>query len=280
MKKASIFLMILFFQAIAFAQIKTPAASPFSKIEQEVGLTNVTIAYSRPSMKGRAIFGDLVPYNAIWRTGANSTTKFTIDKSITIAGKELKEGTYSLYTIPQQDMWEFIFYTDDSDPLRSSFEDANIALRTMVEVQNFPANVETFTITIDDITSDGAVLGILWANTYAGLPFKVGTDKEVMTSIESTLKGPGADDYYNAAVYYLNSGKDIKKSKEWMDKAMSMTKEPQYWQLRQQSLVLAKSGDMKAAISAAEKSLAGAEKAGNKDYVKMNQDSLEAWGDK
>ena len=101
-----------------------------------------------------------------------------------------------------------------------------------------------------------------------------------MESIDKALQGPGADEYYNAAVYYLNSGKDIEKSRDWMEKAMSMTENPGYWQLRQQSLILAKAGDKKGAVKAAKASLEGAEKAGNADYVKMNKDSLKAWGEK
>lgn len=278
--KKTVILFLLALPLSLLAQINTPAASPYSELDQVVGLTNVTVKYSRPGMKGRTIFGDLVPYGKIWRTGANGTTKFIIDKPVIIKDKELAAGTYSIYTIPDQDMWEVIFYTDDSNPLLSEFDESKIALRTQVEVQNLPMQVETFTITIDDVKPEGATVGILWSNVYVGIPFTVGTDDEVMASIEKALQGPGADEYYNAAVYYLNSGKDIEKSREWMDKAMSMTKEPRYWQLRQQSLILAKAGDKKAAVKAAKASLEGAQKAGNADYVKMNKDSLEAWGEK
>ena len=260
------------------AQIQTPAASPAASLTQTVGLTEITMDYSRPSMRGRKIFGEILPYGTIWRTGANATTKFTIDKAITIGGKELKAGIYSLYTIPGESEWEMIFYTDDSDPLLTAFDDSKIALRTMVESQKLPMEIETFTITIDDVTTDGATLGLMWSDQYVGVPFKVSTDQEVMASIDSALNGPAAGDYYNAAVYYLNAGKDIEKSKTWMDKAMSMTENPRFWQLRQQSLILAKSGDKKGAIKAAKASLADAETAGNADYIKMNKDSLKEWG--
>tara|TARA_R110002020_G_scaffold449479_2_gene662758 strand:+ start:15797 stop:16636 length:840 start_codon:yes stop_codon:yes gene_type:complete len=278
--KKTVILLLLALPLSLLAQINTPAASPYSEIEQVVGLTNIAVKYSRPGMKGRTIFGDLVPYGKIWRTGANGTTKFITDKSITIDGKDLAAGTYSVYSIPEQDTWEVIFYTDDSNPLLTEFDESKIALRTHVDVQNMPMQIETFTVSIDDVKSEGATLGILWSNAYVGVPFKVGTDKEVMESIDKALQGPGADEYYNAAVYYLNSGKDIEKSRDWMEKAMSMTENPGYWQLRQQSLILAKAGDKKGAVKAAKASLEGAEKAGNADYVKMNKDSLEAWGEK
>jgi len=138
--------------------------------------------------------------------------------------------------------------------------------------------VETFTITIDDLSADSATLGMLWEKSYVGVKFNVPTDKTVMTGIERIMNGPTANDYYAAAVYYMNSGKDINKAKEWMDKAMSMTDKPAFWQLRQQSLIYAKAGDKKEAIATAKKSLAAAEAAGNDDYIKMNKDSLKEWG--
>lgn len=260
------------------AQVQTPAASPHGALEQVVGLTTVSVDYSRPNMRGREVFGELVPYGKIWRTGANATTKITFDKPISISGNELKPGTYSLYTVPGEDMWEVVFYTDDSNPLITEFEEDKVALRTMVETMQMPMNMETFTIVIDEIMAESAVLNILWANTVVPIKFDVMTDAEVMRNIDRALAGPGAGDYYNAAVYYLNSGKDIEKAKSWMNKAMAMTERPGFWQYRQQSLILAKAGDKKEAIEAAKKSLEGAKAAGNADYIKMNTDSLKEWG--
>ncbi|WP_128757419.1 DUF2911 domain-containing protein [Leeuwenhoekiella aequorea] len=277
MKKIMLVCFIAFSLATQ-AQIQTPSASSHAMMEQVVGLTTVKVDYSRPNMRGREVFGNLVPYGKIWRTGANATTKFTVDKPVVIADKELAKGTYSIYTIPGEDMWEVIFYTDDANPLLTEFEDSKVALRTMVETVDMPMEMETFTIVIDDVMTDSAVLSILWANTIVPIKFNVLTDKEVLASIDQTLSGPASGDYFNAAVYYLNSGKDIDKAKTWMDKAMSMNKNPRFWELRQQSLVLAKAGDKKAAIEAAKKSLAGAKEAGNSDYIKMNTDSLKEWG--
>ena len=141
-------------------------------------------------------------------------------------------------------------------------------------------DVQSFTITIDDITTNEAVIGLLWENTYVGIPVSFSTDEKVTAAIDKVLGGPGFGDYYAAATYYLAEGKDISKAKEWMDKAMSMNNNPRFWQLRQQSLIYAAAGDKKGAIALAQKSLAGAKEAGNADYVKMNQDSLKEWGAK
>lgn len=278
MKQTLILFVSALFSMGMQAQIDVPAASPAASLTQTVGLTDIKVEYSRPSMKGRKIFGDLLPFNKLWRTGANDATKFSIDKPITINDDELKAGTYSIFTIPGKSVWDIIFYTDDSDPLMNSLDDSKVALRTSAEVQQMPMNIETFTIMIDDITAEGAVLGMMWETAYVGIPFKVGTDEEVMATIDAALNGPSAGDYYNAAVYYLNSGKDIQKAKTWMDMAMEKTETPRYWQLRQQALILAKAGDKNGAVEAAKRSLAGAQEAKNDDYIRMNTASLKEWG--
>lgn len=281
MKKLVLFVFAMTLVWSVNAQINTPAPSPAAKIEQVVGLTDVSIDYSRPSMRGRTIFGDLVPYGKLWRTGANARTKVTFGNSVTIGEKELKAGTYAIFTIPQSDSWEVIFYTDyDGGGAPAELDESKVAARVKAQVYPIEADIETFTISFDDLTSNSAVLGMMWEKTYVGVEFKVPTDKAVEKSIESALNGPGFEDYYAAATYYFREGKDIKKAKEWMDKAMAMNNNPRFWQLRQQSLIYAKAGDKKGAIEAAKKSLAGAKEAKNADYIKMNEESLKEWGSK
>ena len=153
-----------------------------------------------------------------------------------------------------------------------------MAAKVTAEVYPMPMQIETFTMTFDDLTSSSATIGILWSDVYVGVKFDVPTDKAVSASIDKVMKGPSAGDYYAAAVYYLQEGKDINQAKTWIDKAIAMAgdKAP-FWQLRQQSLIYAKAGDKKGAIAAAKKSLAAAEAAGNDDYVKMNKDSIAEW---
>ena len=276
MKKLVLSLFVAALTLTTNAQIKTPAPSPSSKLEQTVGLSDVTVEYSRPGMRGRTIFGDLVPHGKVWRTGANENTKVTFSTDVTIDGKELKKGTYALYTKPGKTSWEVIFYSDATNwgnPRK--WDDKKVALSTTVKADMMPMKIETFTITIDDITNNSAVLGMLWENAYVGVKFNTPTDKAVEASITATMQGPKAGDFYSAAVYYLQSGKDIKKAATWINKAVDMTKDqPRFWYLRQQSLILAKAGDKKGAVKAAKASLAGAEKAGNADYIKMNKEFL------
>ena len=263
-------------------KITTPQPSPLGMVSQRVGLTDVAIEYSRPGVKGRTIFGDLVAFGKTWRTGANSNTKVTFSSDVTIDGQTLKAGSYGLYSVPNKDSWEVMFYTEsDKNGVPGDWDDSKVAAKTTVNVQDFPINVETFTISINDVTSTSAVLGILWEKTYVAVTFEVPTDEMVSATIDAVMAAaPKAGDYYNAAIYYNQQDKDIKKANEWMEKAMSLTEKPAFWQLRQQSLIYAKMGDSEKAIAVAEKSLELSKEAGNEAYIKMNTESLSEWGAK
>lgn len=264
----------------ATAQVQTPAPSPFSKVEQQVGLTDITLEYSRPAMRGRTVFGDLVPYGEVWRTGANTNTKITFSDDVKIGGKELKKGTYAIYTVPNASSWEVIFYADASNwGNPEKWDDSKVALKTTASAENMPFDIESFTMLFGDITNNSTMLDILWEKTYVGVKIEVPTEKKALASIESALNGPSAGDYFSSAVYYFQEGKDIDKAKEWIDKAVEMQEEDApFWMLRQKSLIYHKAGDKKGAIKAAKQSMAAAEKANNTDYVKMNKDSLKEWG--
>jgi tetratricopeptide (TPR) repeat protein len=277
------FALLLFAVSMCFsleAQIQTPAPSPFSKLEQKVGLTDVTVEYSRPAMRGRKIFGDLVPFDAIWRTGANQNTKVTFSDDVVVKGKELKAGSYAIYTRPNEAVWEVFFYSDTENWGTPQEWDASKVVAVKVETMDIPMPIESFTITIDDLHNNGGVLGIMWENTYVGVEFIVPTVKKATKSIEETMANTAdlkAGDYYAAGSYYFAEGMNMEQAKEWVNKAVEMDGGKAYWMMRTQSLIYAKLGDKKAAIEAAKKSLAAAQAAGNQDYVKMNKDSLKEW---
>jgi hypothetical protein len=260
-------------------KITTPQPSPKATVEQRVGLTDVSVEYSRPGVKGRAIFGDLVPFGKTWRTGANSNTKVTFSSDVSIDGQTLNAGSYGLYTVPNENSWEVMFYSESNNSgVPRDWDDTKIVAKTSVEVYSMPMNVETFTITFDDVSGTSAVIGLLWEKTYVGIKFEVPTDKLVSETIAAVMAAsPEAGDYYNAAIYYRQQDLDIKKANEWMEKAMSLTEKPAFWQLRQQSLIYAKMGDTEKAIAVAEKSLELSKAAGNEAYIKMNTQSLAEW---
>ena len=266
-------------EAVVELKITTPQPSPFGKISQRVGLTDAAIEYSRPGVKGRTIFGDLVAFGKTWRTGANSNTKVTFSSDVTIDGQSLKAGSYGLYTIPNKDTWEVMFYSEaDKSGVPRDWDDSKVIAKTTVKVVPMPMNIETFTIAFNDVTTTSAVIGLLWEKTYIGVKFEVPTDQIVSATIDAVISAtPKARDYYNAAIYYRQQDKDIKKANEWMEMAMSMTEKPAFWQLRQQSLIYAKMGDKNKAIETAKKSLALSKEAKNDAYVKMNTESLIEW---
>ena len=263
-------------------KITTPQPSPLAMVNQKVGLTDVSIEYSRPGMRGRTIFGDLVPFGKTWRTGANANTKVTFSSDVIVDGQTLKAGSYGLYSVPNKDTWEVMFYSEaDKRGVPQDWDDAKVAAKTTIDVMAMPMSIETFTITFDDVATSSAVIGLLWEKTYVGIKFEVPTDELVAANIDAVLAAtPKAGDFYNAAVYYSQNDKDIKKANEWMEKAMSMTEKPAFWQLRQQSLIYAKMGETDKAIATAKKSLEGAKEAKNDAYIKMNTESLKEWGAK
>jgi hypothetical protein len=154
-------------------------------------------------MKGRTVFGDLVPYDKLWRLGANMNTKITFSDDVTIGSSTLKAGSYAVFAKPNPSNWEVIFYTDSNNGgLPANWDDAKVAAKVTVETNALPFDIETFTMSFDSLTSGSAVLGMYWSNVYVGVEFKVPTDSKVSAAIEKTMKGPSAGDYYSAAVYY------------------------------------------------------------------------------
>ena len=261
------------------AQIVSPQPSPSVTVVQAVGLSEVTLKYSRPAMRGRTIVGDLVPYNAIWRTGANANTTITVNTSFEFAGNKLAAGTYAIYTKPTENNWEVYLYSkNDNWGAPAKWDPSLVVATATVMPQKTERTMSSFSIALNELNTNGALLEIHWENTLLAIPLDVPTDEIVMSAIKKTLKAsPKANDYYAAAVYFLSANKDIDQALEWMDTAMSQIEKPAFWQLRQQSLLYERAGRIKEAIATAEASLAAALEANNMDYVKMNKESLAKW---
>ena len=281
MKKIIIALAIFIANFTIEAQVKTPAPSPKATIMQTVGLTDVEVVYSRPAAKGRPVFGNLVPFGKLWRTGANANTTISFSDDVVIDGKILKKGKYALYTIPKIESWEIIFYTTtDNWGLPEEFKEANVALRTTVKEEALPKAVESFTIEINNLDLNSGHLDLAWENSSVSMKFEVPTQKIATASIEKVLAGPTANDYFSASQYLFQANGDIAKSRTYMDKALELSTEKPFWFLRLKSLIQAKQGDKAGAIETAKQSLAAAEAAKNQDYVKMNKDSIAEWSKK
>lgn len=260
------------------AQVKIPDMSPKAVVKQVVGLTDVEISYSRPSARGRSVLGNLVPFGQLWRTGANENTIISFGDDIVIKGKTLKKGKYALFTIPNVQSWDVVFYTETSNwGTPKEFDETKVALKVNVNEEALTRPVETFTIGINNITTSSATLDISWENSYVSLIFEVPTNKLAIASIEKALAGPTPEQYYTAAQYYYQSNGDIVKGRAYIDKAVEMSKSVPFYYLRLKSLIQAKQGDKKGAIETAKWSISAAEAAGNKEYVEMNKASIEEW---
>lgn len=263
------------------AQIKTPALSPLGKIEQTVGLTTISIEYSRPSKRGRTVFPDVVPYGTIWRAGANKNSIITNDDQLVFGKDTLKAGSYAIFVKPEASNWTVYFYTNTENwGTPANWDDKLVAAKVTAPAQT-GNTTETFTINIDKIEVDGASLVFSWDKTTVSVPFKVIEDKKIEAGISKVLNGPTAADYYRASDYYVNSNGDMKKALEWINKSIELSGDnvPFYF-LRKKAIIQANLKDYKGAIETAKLSTESAKKAGNDEYVKMNEASIKEWSTK
>jgi hypothetical protein len=281
MKKVVLLIALLLSSLTFQSQIVTPQPSPKCVLNQMVGLTDVEVEYSRPGLKGRNIFGDLVPFGKVWRTGANSNTTISFSEDVVIDGKTLKKGKYALFTLPKVESWEVIFYSKtDNWGTPEVWDEADVAVRATVVPQMLNKNVENFTIDINNLDNNFGYLNVSWEKTLVSLKFEVPTQKMAMASIDKIMAGPSAGDYFSAAQFYLQSNGDMNKALSYVNKALELNKATPYWYTKLKSLIQAKLGDKKGAIETAKISLAAAKEAKNNDYVKMNEDNIAEWSKK
>jgi hypothetical protein len=278
MKKLILPVFVMFMTALSIhtleAQIRTPQPSPAAELKQTVGLTEVAIVYSRPSAKGRVVFGDLVPMDQLWRTGANSATKITFSENVKLGGQEVKKGAYAIITAPGKEMWKVMLHNYDGTNW-TSYTEKEAAVTFAVKSDKTAEFTETFTIVVNDVTSNSANIDIRWENTKVSLPLMVEFDAAVMENIKRVMSGPSAGDLAAAANYYHDNGKDLNQALEWIQKANASA--PRYWTLRREAMILADLGRYEEAVKTAEKSLALASEGGDDAYVKMNKKSIEEW---
>jgi len=259
------------------AQIKTPAPSPKATVMQTVGLTDVTVEYSRPSMKGRTIFGadGLLPYGEMWRTGANSATKVTFSEDVMVADAKLDKGSYAIITVPGEKSWKVNFYAYEGGSW-GSYKEKEPTTTIMVTPTKANMNTETLTISFDNLTDEGAVMNIKWAKTIVPVQLTVHTKKQAMASIDKVLAGPSKGEYYSIASYYQSTGTNLDKALEYINLATAGD-DKKFWQVRRKALILADLGKKKEAIKAATLSMELAKAADNMDYVRMNEKSIAEW---
>ncbi|MBQ0734874.1 DUF2911 domain-containing protein [Aquimarina celericrescens] len=259
------------------AQLTVPALSPKSKTTQTVGLTEIEIEYSRPSKRNRTIFGEngIIPYNELWRTGANAATKITFTADVTIFETSIKKGSYAILTKPGKNSWKIYFYTYTSGNWNTYLDQAPIASFTTKHIKLNEA-LETFLIYMDQITLDSAQLVFAWDQVKIAVPIKFDTHKKTMASIEKTITGPTDFDYFQAALYLHEAQRDLDKALIYIQKA-TRGKNPLFFQVYREALILADLDRKTEAITAAKKSLELSKKAKNKDFIRLNEKNIKKW---
>ncbi len=281
MKKSILVIAFLCTCVLLEAQIQTPAASPPASVSTQVGLTDIKINYFRPRAKDRKIFGTdanvLVPYGKIWRTGANSGTRIEFSDDVTVEGKPVKKGEYLILTWPGAAEWTISIYKDVAlGGNMGGYKEENDAAKFTVKPGKLTEKVDAFTINITDIAPDNksAKIELAWENTSVKFTVGVSFDEKVMASIKAnTQVNPG--NYFQAAVYYLETGKDLKQALEWITKAADANPNA-YWVTHQKAKIQKALGDKAGAKATATASLESAKKAGNRDYEMMNQDLIKS----
>jgi hypothetical protein len=273
------------FVTVSAQQLKTPAPSPTQKISQEFGIGTIDLSYSRPAVKNRKVFGDLVPYGKMWRTGANTATRIKFSNDVMVAGQPVKAGEYSIFTIPSETSWTFILnkdagikgvpeYKKEDDVLTvnlSSDQMVKLPPMKLKKGETMPTInvVESFTMQFANITNSSCELHIMWENTAVKVPIKVEYDEVVMKQIDNIMN-KDSKPYYPSAMYYMENGKDLSKALEWFNKALEINPKA-YWVMLNKAKCQQKMGNKADALVAAKTALELAKEGKNDDYVKMSE---------
>jgi Protein of unknown function (DUF2911)/Tetratricopeptide repeat len=249
--------------------LKMPSPSTTQSIKQEFALTSVELSYSRPNMKGRKIFGDLVPYNAVWRTGANSATTISFADEVIIGDKKVPAGKYGLLTMPGASEWTVIITKQLDVTSPAAYKADQDVVRVTAKVDALPFSMETFTITFDNVTATTMDLWIAWEKTAVSVPIKMEVDAKVMAQIDNAMNKDNKP-YFQSAMYYMESGKDLAKANMWFDKAIEQNPTA-FWIYYNKANCLAKMGKKSEAIATSNKSIELATAAKNDDYIALNK---------
>lgn len=256
----------------AEAQLKTPAPSPTQTVKQDFGISNIELSYSRPGIKGRKLYSDIAPAGKVWRTGANNATTLTFGDDVTIGGVKVPAGKYGLLSIPDKKSWTLIItkQTDVTSP--AAYKQDMDVVRVNAPVSKLKSSVETLNFQFVNVKPTSCDLEISWGKSLVKLPITTEIDSKIMASIDAAMKTEKPP-YFQAAMYYMDNGKDLNQALAWFNKAVEQQPDA-YWVQHQWANCLAKLGKYSEAKAAAERSKELAIKAKNDDYVLLNDKLL------
>ena len=254
-------------------QALMPQASSSQTIVQDFGLGKVSLNYGRPNMNDRKIFGGLEPYGAVWRTGANGAPILTFTDEVSILGNKIPAGSYSLFTIPNKDMWTVILNKTAEQWGAYDYKEADDILRVEVKPTKINPTVETFSMLFSDVKLGSLNLDLMWENTKISIPMEVDFDAKVMSNIQTAMTGEKKP-YFAAAQYYYNNNKDIKQALLWINEAEKADQKApwyKYWKAK----ILLKNGNKAEAIATAKAGAELAKAINNQEYVNLNEAVIE-----
>ena len=252
--------------------IKTPQPSPTQTIKQDFGISTAELIYSRPGIKNRKIFGDLVPYGKVWRTGANSATRLKFSDDVTFGGQTLKAGEYAVYTIPNEKEWDIIINKGSAN-WGTDYKQEDDVMRVKAKPTKLDQPVESFTMQFANVKANSMDLEIIWDKTAVSVPITTDIDKKIMAQIDNAMNKDNRP-YFQSAMYYLETGRDLKQALAWFDKAIEQNPK-EFWIYHQKANALAKLGNKADARTTAQKSMDLAREQKNDDYVKLNEKLIE-----
>lgn len=258
------------FALASSAQVKMPAPSPTQTVKQDFGIGNITLTYSRPSAKGRKIYGDLVPYNKVWRTGANAATRIVFSDPVEIDGKKIDTGTYVLYTIPDVNSWEIILNKGLTNWGSDGYKESEDVVRFKVVPSKNKNKIETFTMEFTNVTPTNCALEIKWEKTAVVIPIAANFRDKVKAQIEAAMQ-TDKKPYWQAAQFYNEYDNNMPMALENVTKAIGEN-DKAFWMWIYKAKIQKAMGDKEGAMASSQKSLELATEAKNDDYVKMNKD--------
>ncbi len=268
--------LVLGFTSSSFSQapkVDFPAPSPTCTLKQRVGLTDIEVVYSRPSVKGRKIFGGLVPYGEVWRTGANNATKITFSTDVKINGAPVAAGTYALFTIPGEDEWTIIINKGAAQWGSFQYKEADDVVRVKAKPVKLAEHAESFFIVFDTLRDESADLLLAWDDTLVPVQIEHELTATLLPQIEAVMASDAKNKpYYQSAMFYYDHGQDLKKASEWVDAAIKQREA--HYIVHLKAKILAKLGDKAGAIAAANRSIELAKTAKDSGYVKLNEDLI------
>ncbi|HWY78373.1 MAG TPA: DUF2911 domain-containing protein [Verrucomicrobiae bacterium] len=257
----------------ASTKIEFPAPSPACTIKQHIGLTDIEVVYSRPGVKDRTIFGGLVPYGEVWRTGANAATKITFSTPVKLNGVDIAAGTYGLFTIPGDDEWTIIINKGSDQWGAYQYDEKKDLVRFKTKPVELGFSIETFTIEFNHVRDESALMNLMWDKTIVPIRLEVELTSKLVPQIEATMSAEGGDKpYYQAAMFYYDHDQDLQKASKWIDAAIA--KNDAHYMEYLKAKILAKLGNKTEAIAAAKHSKELAIKAKDSGYIKLNDDLI------